>query len=60
MTKVTKAAKPIDGIHCIVENCEYHTTGNGCRAHSIQVGCRNSDCKGETECETFCKCSECH
>lgn len=46
---------PINGVHCVVNACVYHTKDNECLAGKITVGGHSADSKNETDCETFSK-----
>lgn len=56
-----KSDRPIEGVHCVVTACSYHTTDDECLAGRITVGNHSAKAKAETDCETFVKkeCSGC-
>lgn len=43
----------ISGVHCEVENCYYHKSGNKCGASNINIQNRSSSSVEETDCATF-------
>lgn len=47
--------KPNDGIHCVVNTCDYYMNGDHCAAEQIQVTPRNATDSDETDCATFIK-----
>lgn len=48
-----KTLDAIDGIHCEVTNCAYHTPKCKCNAEKIHVGPTFASSSAETVCSTF-------
>lgn len=56
MNKVSEKAREmdtVDGIHCEVTNCSYHTPKCQCKAGKIHVGPTFASSSSETVCSTF-------
>lgn len=51
--KAQKNTQPLEGVKCIVNTCEYHSTGDHCLASTIEVQPRNARDSQETDCATF-------
>lgn len=51
--RANKTNRPLDGVKCIVNTCEYYTTGDHCTASTIEVQPRDAKNTQETDCATF-------
>lgn len=43
----------INRVKCVVNSCEYHESGDHCRASKIEIQPRNAQSTEETDCVTF-------
>lgn len=43
----------LDGVKCVVNTCIYHTKGDKCTAHKIEIRPRNAATSDDTDCATF-------
>ncbi|HHX75271.1 MAG TPA: DUF1540 domain-containing protein [Firmicutes bacterium] len=51
--RITKDAKPISRVKCVVDTCEYWETGDHCLASEIEIQPPNAADTEETDCATF-------
>ncbi|SHH87506.1 MULTISPECIES: DUF1540 domain-containing protein [Sporanaerobacter] len=51
--RVEKSDKPLNGVKCVVNTCQYHVSGDYCTASSIEIQPRNATSTDETDCATF-------
>lgn len=50
--RVSKSS-PISRVKCVVDSCEYWSSGNHCTASTIEVQPPNASDTEETDCATF-------
>ena len=51
--RVPKNSQPLEGVKCVVNTCEYYSSGDHCLASSIEVQPRNARDSQDTDCATF-------
>jgi hypothetical protein len=51
--RVHKMDKPLNGVKCVVNSCNYYYNGDHCSAEKIEIQPRNASDTQETDCATF-------